>query len=210
MTAPTKSNQSKVSYIYSAADNAWYPMIGIASTTADYTWSGTHAFNSHPVTFEQVIKAKAGINNFETTTARDAALLSPAHGTVAFIKNVNSTVVNQIQYYSTETNSWVNYTDASFASVSSNYTLGLSDSGKMINVSAAATITIPANTSIPFAVGTRIDFIRTGSGDVIFAAASGVTINSKNSWTKLNSQYSGGTIVKLDTNTWILIGDLKS
>jgi hypothetical protein len=132
---------------------------------------------------------------------------------VAFVKTVNGvTTANQIQYYSSASNTWVNYYDTSFVTKTSDYTLGISDSGKtvIVNSGSAVTITIPLNATVGFAVGTKIDIIGIGSGTVSIATVSNVTLNSKNSWKKLNSQYSGATIIKTDTNTWILIGDLKS
>jgi hypothetical protein len=213
----TKSNQSRVAYVFKestpAGNGSWHPIIGIASTNADYTWTGTHTFNDQQVTFEEVVKAQGGVNNFETESARDAAIPSPDHGTVAFVKTVNGvSTANQIQYYSSVTSKWVNYADTSFVPKTSDYTIALPDSSKTITVNSGSTVTItvPTNTSVPFAIGTKIDFVGLGSGTVAFGIASGVTLNSKNSWRKLNAQYSGATLIKIDTNTWVLIGDLKS
>jgi hypothetical protein len=215
--AATKSNQSRVAYVFKestpAGNGSWHPIIGIASTNADYTWTGTHTFNDQQVTFEEVVKAQGGVNNFETESARDAAIPSPDHGTVAFVKTVNGvSTANQIQYYSSVTSKWVNYADASFVPKTSDYTIALPDSSKTVTVNSGSTVTItvPTNTSVPFAIGTKIDFVGLGSGTVAFGIASGVTLNSKNSWRKLNAQYSGATLIKIDTNTWVLIGDLKS
>jgi hypothetical protein len=215
--AASKSSDSRVAYIFKesspAGNGSWHPIIGIASTSVNYTWTGTHTFNDNAVTFEEVVKAQGGVNNFETETARDAAIPSPDHGTVAFVKTVNGVSnANQIQYYSTATNTWINYADASFVAKTSDYTIALADSGKTltVNSSSTVTITIPVNSTVPFAIGTAIDIVGLGSGTVAIAGASGVTVNSKNSWLKLNSRYSGATIMKIDTNTWVLIGDLKS
>lgn len=213
----TKSNQSRVAYVFQestpAGNGSWHPIIGIASTNADYTWTGTHTFNDQSVTFEEVLKAQGGVNNFETETARDTAIPTPDHGTVAFVRTVNGVnTANQIQYYSSVTSKWVNYADTSLVAKTSDYTIALPDSSKTITVnsSSTVTITVPTNTAVPFAIGTKIDFVGLGSGTVAFVASSGATINSKNSWLKLNAQYSGATIMKIDTNTWVLIGDLKS
>jgi hypothetical protein len=212
--AATKSNESRVAYIFKEStppgNGTWHPVVGIASTLADYTWTGTHVFNDQPVTFEEVVKAQGGVNNFTDASARDAAIPSPDHGTVAFVKNIGGNIVNQIQYYSANAGAWVNYSDTSYANISSNATLELFHAGKTVNVTAAATITLPAYADVPLASGTRIDFIRTGSGDVTFATASGVTLNSKNSWLKIGSQYSGATALKVGQNAWVLVGDLKA
>lgn len=208
----TKSNESKVAYIYSAGSQTWHPIIGIASTQANYTWTGAHVFNDQQVTFEEVVRAQGGVNNFDTESTRDSVLGStPDYGVVAFVRTVNGdNTANQIQYYNGT--AWVNYADTSFVAKTSNYTIALPDSGKTvtINSGSAVTITVPLSSVVPFAIGTRIDFVTLGSGAVDFGTSAGVTLNSKNSWKKLNSQYSGATLMKTDTNTWVLIGDLKS
>lgn len=213
--AATKSNQSKVAYIYKESspvpgNGTWYPIIGIASTQADYNWTGAHTFEANPVTFEEVVNAKAGVNSFLSVTERDAALPNPAHGTVAFVKTVGGEIVNQIQYYSENADAWVDYSDTRYFTISSNATVAAYHAGKTVTVTGAATITLPSNTSVPLASGTRIDFIRMGSGEVTFAAENGVTLYSKNSWFRINAQYSAASVLKTGTNTWVLVGDLKS
>jgi hypothetical protein len=217
--AGTKSNDSRVAYIYKESsptpgNGTWHPIVGIASTNSNYTWKGTHAFEDYSVTFEEVVKAQGGVNNFSDETARDAAIPTPDHGTVAFVRSVNGVnTANQIQFYSAATSKWINYSDTSFVSKTSDYTIALADSGKTLTVNSgsAVAITIPANATVPFPVGTRIDVVALGSGAVSFTAAVGVNLSSKNSWLKLNGQYAGGTLIKIDaTNAWLLVGDLKS
>jgi hypothetical protein len=88
--------------------------------------------------------------------------------------------------------------------------LGTADAGKFFKVTGNATITIPANGSAAFAIGQRMDFMQTGGSNlgVSFAAATGVTIYYTPSAT-LRALYSGASLVKLDTNTWALVGDLN-
>lgn len=97
--------------------------------------------------------------------------------------------------------------------ISSSTTLNVtSHSCRTIRVTAAATITIPVNTGTDaeFAVGTHIDFIRTGAGDVTFTPASGVTLYSESSNRTINAQYQAVTLIKYATNIWYLIGALKA
>lgn len=201
----------KVAYLYK--DGTWYAISGAINTNAAYDWTASQTFSAD-VTFESVVKAQGGINNFADTTARDAAIPSPTNGVVAFLRSIN-----QLQYY--YNGSWVNVLDehvseyhdkAQVSTVLADYTVSLSDVGKTLNVSSSdpIVITIPPNSSEAFATNTVLSVIRTGTGSVTIAAGSGVTINSKNSNKKIAAQYSGATICKLDTNTWILIGDLTA
>lgn len=91
------------------------------------------------------------------------------------------------------------------------YTLALSDAGKMVTLSnaAAITLTIPTNASVAFPIGTRIDVLQYGAGQVTVAGA-GVTLRSSGSKLKLSGQYSGATLWKKSTNEWALIGDLSA
>lgn len=100
-----------------------------------------------------------------------------------------------------------------YATVSgSTYTISLTDAGKTLGMTNASStvVTIPTNTSVAFAVGTKIDFLQIGSGMITFTPASGVTMGSENSMTKLNAQYSAASLLKIDTNAWALVGNLRA
>lgn len=73
---------------------------------------------------------------------------------------------------------------------------------------SATTVTVPANASVAFAVGTQIDCIQLGAGKVTFAAAGGVTINSLSGNLAIAGQYVGVSLLKTATNTWVLLGSL--
>ncbi len=93
----------------------------------------------------------------------------------------------------------------------SSYTLALTDAGKIVAMSNASnpiTLTIPTNASVPFAIGEQIDFLQMDSKQISFSVASGVTLYSKDENVKTAKKGSGATLVKVDTNTWYLIGDL--
>jgi len=92
------------------------------------------------------------------------------------------------------------------------YTLVLSDADKIVemNVATANNLTIPLNSSVAFATGTQILLAQYGAGQTTVVATSGVTIRSGGAKLKLNVQYSGATLVKIDTNEWYIFGDLTS
>ena len=91
------------------------------------------------------------------------------------------------------------------------YTLVLSDAGKLVTLAnaAAVTLTIPTNASVAFPLGTRIDLVQYGAGQVTVGGA-GVTIRSSGSRLKLTGQYSGATLWKKGTNEWVLLGDITA
>jgi hypothetical protein len=90
------------------------------------------------------------------------------------------------------------------------YTLVLGDADKLveINNASANNLTVPLNSSVAFATGTQILLAQYGAGQTTIVATSGVTIRSNGAKLKLNAQYSGATLIKIDTNEWYLFGDI--
>jgi hypothetical protein len=207
----TINSDGKVAYIYSETNDTWYAIGGAVNTNAEYTWNADQEFNS-VVTFDTVVNAKAGINNYQNPTGRNTAIPSPTNGIVCFVRQEDSgTVINQLQYY--HNGEWRFINDSvDFIAKTANYTIAKADAGKTISVTSSSdvVITIPTNSTTPFVIGQKIEILRNGSGNVSVAGAVGVILNSKNSNKKIAAQYSGAVISKIDTNTWILIGDLTA
>jgi hypothetical protein len=70
-------------------------------------------------------------------------------------------------------------------------------------------LTIPTNSSVAYPVGTTIDIIQTGTGQVTIAGAGGVTVNATPGL-KLRTQWSSATLLKRAENTWLVYGDLTA
>lgn len=215
MTTIPVSSESKVAYIYDGS--SWRPISGVASPNADYTWTGDHKFNADStVTFETVVKNKAGINNFSSPNARNSALPNPVTGLVCFVEqDSDGMTINDIQFY--DGTSWRSSNDSAILkspSVSANaYTLVAADAGNSLKISesTSTTIYIPENASNSFKIGQKVEILRLGSGSVAIAPVSGaVTLNSKASNRKIAAQYSGAVLTKVGTNEWLLIGDLTA
>lgn len=205
----TISSNGKVAYIYNQASDTWHPIAGAANTSLNYSWSGMHTFQND-VSFDDVLNAKAGVNNFQNPNARDVAIPTPAPGIVAFVRQDNSgNQINQLQYYSSATSSWVSAYDVLLVSKTASYTIELHDSAKFIRMDSSSDLVLTIPKDI-FPNGTRIEVMRWGTGEVSITPATDVTIRSKNSNKRLAVQYSGATLIKVDTNEWALIGDLKA
>lgn len=89
-------------------------------------------------------------------------------------------------------------------------TLALSDANTFQQCSNASTqtITIPPNADVAFPTGTEVEFFQEGAGTVTIAAGSGVTIRSSGSLLSTSGQYVGAVAKKIDTNEWVLVGNL--
>ena len=97
------------------------------------------------------------------------------------------------------------------AQTGTSYTLQLTDLAKLVTLdnAGAITLTVPLESSVAFTIGDRIDILQKGTGQVTVAGAVGVTVNSTPGL-KLRARWSSATLIKLDTNTWVLIGDLQA
>jgi len=92
------------------------------------------------------------------------------------------------------------------------YTLSnLNERDVIIEISkgSATTLTIPADSTVNYPVGTTLDIIQTGSGQVTIAGAGGVTVNATPGL-KLRTQWSSATLLKRASNTWLVFGDLTA
>ena len=92
------------------------------------------------------------------------------------------------------------------------YTAALTDVGKLINFTSgtAVVFTIPAATAVAFAVGDQINIYQGGSANATITPAATVTVRSSGSKLKTNDQFSVATCIKIDTNEWIALGNLKA
>ena len=102
------------------------------------------------------------------------------------------------------------------AQTGTTYTFVSTDSGKLVTASTSATQTysIPTNATTAFPVGTQINIIQIGTGQVtINAASSGTTTVSSTGATstapKLRAQFSAATCIKTSTDLWYVVGDIE-
>jgi len=95
------------------------------------------------------------------------------------------------------------------ADISGSTTLVIGQAGKWMDVTAAATITVPPHSSVAFPIGTQMIFRQYAAGQVTFAEGVYVDIQSSGNKLKTSAQYAVCTLIKTDTNEWALSGDLS-
>jgi hypothetical protein len=102
------------------------------------------------------------------------------------------------------------------AQTGTTYTFVAGDNGKLVTASnaSAQTYSIPTNATTAFPIGTQINIIQIGAGQVtIQAATSGTTTVSSTGGTatapKLRAQYSSATLIKASTDLWYVAGDIS-
>lgn len=136
---------------------------------------------------------------FVDATARTAAIETPVEGQLTYLTGSNI-------YQFWNGSSWADLlSTGSVNNKTANYTTAATDAGNTINSTGSAITVTVSNT---LTAGQRIDFVQTGSGQITFAAGSGVTLNSKGAKLKTAGQYSGATVLCLASGSYLLVGDL--
>lgn len=91
------------------------------------------------------------------------------------------------------------------------YTLAIDDLGKWItmNNASASTLTVPPNSAVPLPIGTQIEGVQLGAGQVTITPGSGVTVNATPGL-KIAAQYGTFGLTKVGTDTWVAYGRLSA
>lgn len=139
--------------------------------------------------------------SFADSTARDAAITAPIAGQVVWLVNVA-----KFQYYSGS--AWFDLVPPAggWSDKSANYNILSSDLNTTIrSTGSAITITID---NVLTNQGERIDFIQAGTGQITFAAGSGVTLYSANGFLKTGVQYAAASVIFGGSGVYYLVGQL--
>jgi UDP-3-O-[3-hydroxymyristoyl] glucosamine N-acyltransferase len=183
----------------------------LAAALTDETGSGASVFATSPTITSPAITTSL------TTSSTTFALVNTTATTVNFAGAATALNVGAATG-TTTINNGLTVTGptilgpAVLTQQSTNYVLTLADAGDILEMtnSSAATVTIPANATTAFPIGTQITVVRNGTGGVQFVAGVDVVLLSDSSKQYLATQYSAGTLVKRATNTWYLIGNLAA
>ena len=89
------------------------------------------------------------------------------------------------------------------------FTMQLAQDGKIVKLtnSTSASVTIPLSSSVSFPIGSQISLIRYGTGSVSVVGSGSVAVRATPG-PSLRAQYSSLIALKIDSDEWILMGDL--
>ena len=93
------------------------------------------------------------------------------------------------------------------------YTLSsLTERDDLIEMGSASALvlTIPTDATLDFPIGTSIDILQTGAGQVTVAPVSGTVTVNATPGLKLRTTWSSATLFKRAANTWVVFGDLTA
>ena len=91
------------------------------------------------------------------------------------------------------------------------HTLEAVDLGRIIETtgSSVVTVTIPAEASVPFEIGTLINVSQVGAGVATITATAGVSLNGITGGSvALGGQWAGAALTKRGADAWVLQGAL--
>lgn len=168
--------------------------------------SGVAAISSGVIVNADV-NASAAID--KTKIAGTAVTLADS-GTITSAMIADSTIVDG------DLSSSANIAQGKIADILTNaqtasYTLVLADKNKIVEmgVGSANDLTVPPNSSVAFPVGSQIQVLQTGTGKTRILAGAGVTVNATPG-VYLRAQWSGVTLLKRASDTWVATGDLSA
>jgi hypothetical protein len=172
--AITFDNSGKPTYMFQAGatstDGVWYAVGAKVDTAAGYEWAGAQTF-LNTVTTDATVNMLDGFNNFLNPAARDAAIPSPTHGTIAFVRqNAGGSPLNQIQYYNGT--AWT-ANDGDISGVTAG--AGLTGGGTAGTISLAVDTTVVATTSNTLTMTGKTLSSATLTGTLTAASTSGTT-----------------------------------
>ena len=149
----------------------------------------------------EALQAKVGVDSSAVATSHDYKIDA--------LETDVSTAQTDITNLETDV---TNINELQFSYQTASYTLVLSDAGKAVQmaVASANNLTVPPNSSVAFPVGTQILVIQQGAGQTTIVAGAGVTLYSKDSNLKLSAQWCAATLIKANTDTWVIAGDLSA
>jgi hypothetical protein len=195
-TAIASQTGTGTTFVMQASPTLTTPNIGVATATSV---NGT----TIPSTKTLVVTTDNLSVLASTTSAQLAGVISDETGTGSLVFGTSPAISDPKIAQSIN------------AQTGTTYTFVLADQGKYVTASnaSAQTYSIPTNASVAFPVGTNIDLIQIGAGQVTVSAATPgtTTIYSTGATAaspKTRVQYSALTCKKISTDVWHVIGDI--
>ena len=153
-----------------------------------------------------------------TTNANAVAIWDGAVGAEAWVFIIPQTrwqvwIADEVRHVRFDGTAWVDVPRAGVVPVRNlavtAYGLVLADTGAIIETTGASvvTITIPAQATVPFEIGTLINVTQVGAGVATITAAPGVALNGvAGGSTTLSAQWAGAALYKSGADAWIVQG----
>ena len=90
------------------------------------------------------------------------------------------------------------------------YTLAATDANTLVQMNGALAFNVPTNASVAFPIGTQIHLLALTTGVTVAAVTPATTTVLSTPGAKLRAANSMATLIKIDTDKWVLTGDLMA
>jgi hypothetical protein len=199
--------------------------VEVSTSGVNFTGTLSQSGNAVPTAAQVNAKQDTLVSGTNIKTINSTSVLGSGNISVAPASGIDATAISTGSVSNTEFGYLDGVTSAIQTQIDSktnklittnrqtaSYTLVIGDADKLVemNVGSANNLTVPPNSSVAFSTGTQILLAQYGAGQTTVVAGSGVTIRSNGAKLKLNAQYSGATLIKIDTNEWYLFGDITA
>jgi hypothetical protein len=171
---------------------------------------------SKPVsTAQSTAIATAKAEAIADATSRVNALLTGAPGALDTLDELAAALGDDANFAASVTTSLGLKVDSltPISQKTASYTLSsLTERDDLIEMGSASALvlTIPTDATLNFPIGTSIDILQTGAGQVTIAPVSGTVTVNATPGLKLRTTWSSCTLFKRAANTWVVYGDLTA
>jgi hypothetical protein len=196
-------------------------MISLSAGNTDLTTINSQHFDGEEITF--FFYASNDYSRTFTINNRVSGLqniILPYPSTSIVLKQFDSVTLRRMALPSPYNNRWIvtsvntyrsNGQVLGYDEKTASYTLALTDMlniQKLNHATVAIAVTVPANSSVAFPIGTEFVVHQYGAAACSFVAGGGVTIRSIDSGLRISNQYGMATLRKIGTDEWLLVGNI--
>jgi len=199
-----------VDYYITNSGTGYYIINGVASSLITFEKGKKYRIHinaaGHPFWIQTVPGAYSSGNVYSTGITNGGAQVG--HILVELPQDAPDNLYYACQFHSSMSGPISVQSDDAITinSKAGNYTILPIDSGRLIEIAGAGTVTITDSASFP--VGFSVDVLRTGDGAVSIAG-NGFTPNATPGLT-LRTKWSSATLLKRALNSWVVLGDLSA
>lgn len=168
------------------------------------------------ITSPTVTAIQGSVTNTQGSVVAVNSSLGSALGTIgtnsAAIGSVSGTVTINTAAIGSVAGTVANLVTQPIGTVTGSYIFGTADAGKLLKStsSTAIIITVPQNGSATIPTGSIVHIIQWGAGSVTVSPGSAVTLRGDGNKFTINAQYGIATLMKMDTNEWVMFGNVKA
>lgn len=137
------------------------------------------------------------------TSAQRIVIASPAQSLMVY-----DTDVDLFYYFSVSNNSWTAINVGSINNISTtSYILSAQDNGRILDFSAASTVTLSVPSILP--IGFQVSITQSGLGNVTLVSTGGMVLNNRYGGTQTSGQWAKIGLEVRASNSAVISGDVK-